>query len=101
MVKYNKNFLDKLVGLLAEVDYKVRFEKGNFNSGHAMVLQKNIVVVNRFLSIDMKINALLDIMYGLKIDKNYLSPNSRKLYIQLIKSGIVKNNLSNPEKEEE
>lgn len=101
MVKYNKNFLKKLVELLAEADYKVRFEKGNFTSGHAVVLQKNIVVVNRFLSTDMKINALLDIMYGLKIDKELLSPNYRKIYIHLIKAGIMKNNFLNAEKEEE
>ena len=101
MVKYNKNFLKKLVGLLAEANYKVRFEKGNFISGHVVVLQKNIIVVNRFLAIDMKINALLDIMYELKIEKNYLSPNSRKTYVQLIKTGILKNNFKKSENEEE
>lgn len=89
MLKYNKTSLDKIINIFSESDYKVRFEKGNFVSGHAKVHKKKIIIVNKFLQIDMKINALLDLLFQLKIDKSLLSASSSKFYRELIKSGLV------------
>lgn len=101
MIKYNKSNLNKIVGLLTESAYKVRFEKGNFISGHAVVLNRKIVIVNKFLQIDMKINALLEIMYNIEIETGMLSPVSLRLYKELIKSGLIKHNLKSIKSEEE
>jgi hypothetical protein len=89
MLKYNKISLDKIINIFSESDYKVRFEKGNFVSGHAKVHKKKIIIVNKFLQIDMKINALLDLLFQLKIDKSLLSTSSSKFYRELIKSELV------------
>ena len=101
MIKYNKTNLDKIVGLLTDSAYKVRFEKGNFVSGHAIVQKKKIIIVNKFLHIDMKIIALLEIMYNLEIDIATLSSASLKFYKLLIKSGLIKHDFNIPKSEEE
>jgi hypothetical protein len=46
----------------------VRYEKGNFQSGYAMVENKKIIVVNKFLETEGRISVLLDIF-------NYLLPS--------------------------
>ncbi|MGE5354974.1 MAG: hypothetical protein ACM3PT_01965 [Deltaproteobacteria bacterium] len=101
MIKYNKNSLEKIVNLFSESAYKVRFEKGNFISGHAVVHDKKVIVVNRFLQIDMKINSLLEILYQIIIDTNILSPGSLKFYRELKKSGLIRNGANNKSKSEE
>lgn len=94
MLKYNKPFLDKLVTIITESGYKVRFEKGNFVSGYALVKEKKIVLINKFLSIETKINTVMDIMFDLQIDKEKLTANSMNLYKQMIKSGLLNKNES-------
>lgn len=94
MLKYNKPFLDKLVAIITESGYKVRFEKGNFVSGYALVKEKNIVLINKFLSIETKVNTIMDIMFELQIDREKLTANSLNLFKQLIKSGLLDKNES-------
>jgi hypothetical protein len=92
MLKYNKPFLDKLVAIITESGYKVRFEKGNFVSGYALVKEKKIVLINKFLTIETKVNTIMDIMFDLQIDKEKLSANSLNLYKQMINSGLFNKN---------
>ncbi len=94
MLKYNKPFLDKLVAIINESGYKVRFEKGNFVSGYALVKEKKMVLINKFLSIETKVNTIMDIMFELQIDREKLSANSLNLFKQLIKSGLLNKNES-------
>lgn len=94
MLKYNKPFLDKLVAIIIESGYKVRFEKGNFVSGYALVKEKKMVLINKFLSIETKVNTIMDIMFELQIDREKLSANSLNLFKQLIKSGLLNKNES-------
>jgi hypothetical protein len=94
MLKYNKSFIDKLVAIITESGYKVRFEKGNFVSGYALVMDKKIVLINKFLSVETKVNTLMDIMFDLQIDKEQLTVNSLNLYKQLIRYGLLNKNES-------
>ncbi|MCL6260971.1 hypothetical protein M3O96_17840 [Aquiflexum sp. TKW24L] len=61
-VKYNKNFLEKLENLFASSDFILRYEKGNFKSGYCVLKENKIVIVNKYYTLEGKINALLDII---------------------------------------
>lgn len=61
-VKYTKNFLDKLEDLFASSEYILRYEKGNFKSGYCVLKETKIVIVNKYYTLEGKINALLDII---------------------------------------
>lgn len=79
-IKYSQAVLDKIIKLLNEAGYELRFEKGNFNSGFCILEHKKVVVVNKFLDLEGRINILSDIIPLLKIDPNMLSVESKKLY---------------------
>lgn len=61
-IKYTKNFLDKLENLFASSDYILRYEKGNFKSGYCILKENKIVIINKYYTLDGKINTLIDII---------------------------------------
>ncbi len=81
--KYSNHFLHKLEDLLAETDYILRYEKGNFASGWCILNETKVIVVNKFFATDGKINCLLDIIKTIQIDKSKLSEKNQKLYYEL------------------
>lgn len=83
-VKYTPATLEKLIKALDEIGYLVRFEKGNFNSGYCILEHKKVVVVNKFLDIEGRINTLIDILASMRLDKNTLSEVSKKMYEQAL-----------------
>ncbi len=60
-MNYTKNFLQKLETLFNELGYVIRYEKGSFQSGYAIVENKKIIVINKFLEIEGRIDSLLNI----------------------------------------
>lgn len=72
--------------LFKELEYTVRYEKGNFNSGYCVVEHKKIVVVNRFYDIEGRINILLDILSTLSIDEASLTEKSQQFFRQVAKN---------------
>jgi predicted RecB family nuclease len=85
-LKYSKSNLEKLELLFKELEYTVRYEKGNFNSGYCLVEHKKIVVVNRFYDIEGRINILLDILSTLTIDETSLTEKSQQFFRQVAKN---------------
>ncbi|HEX5552683.1 MAG TPA: hypothetical protein VFX43_05485 [Chitinophagaceae bacterium] len=83
-IKYTQTTLDKIVKVLNETGYVLRFEKGTFNSGFCILEHKKVVVVNKFLNLEGRINTLMDILALLKIDENILSAESKKIYGQAV-----------------
>lgn len=61
-IKYTKSFLDKLENLFASSDYILRYEKGNFKSGYCILKENKIVIINKYYTLDGKINTLIDII---------------------------------------
>lgn len=61
-IKYTKSFLDKLENIFAASDYILRYEKGNFKSGYCVLKESKIVIINKYYTIDGKINTLIDII---------------------------------------
>ena len=83
MIKYTTTFLTKLEEMIGESDYTLRYEKGQFKSGYCVLRDQNVIIINKFYSIEGKINAILDILNGLEIDKTRFSEKSLQLYEEL------------------
>lgn len=88
MVKYTNQFLTKLEELVAESDYVLRYEKGNFKSGYCLLRDQKIMIVNKFFAVEGKINALLDILKGVELDTSKFSEKSMKLYEELSQAEV-------------
>jgi hypothetical protein len=83
-MKYTQASLDKIEKILDEGDYVVRYERGTFQSGYCILEQKRVVVLNRFLQTEGRINTLLDIIPQLNINIEFLHPETRKIYEEII-----------------
>lgn len=91
--KYTPNTLKKLEQLFEEARYRVRYEKGNFNSGFCVLEDKRIAVINRFLNVEGRINALLEILPTLQVNEEELSGEMLKWYRQILdNTGSAGNN---------
>jgi hypothetical protein len=82
-IKYSKHFLSKLEDIFSESDYILRYEKGNFNSGYCIIRDTKVVVVNKFYSLEGKINCLLEIIKSIDFNTEKLNPKNLKLYHEL------------------
>jgi hypothetical protein len=82
-MKFTQTVLDKLLDVLGEAGYSVRFEKGNFQSGFCVLEQKKVVVLNKFLNVEGRITTLTDLIPQLPINFDLLTHESQKLFLQL------------------
>ncbi len=78
-MRYTQTTLKKLEDLFDELDYSVRYEKGNFQSGYCIVESRRVAVVSKFFDTEGRINTLLDILSEFEIDPETLSEKSRDL----------------------
>ena len=83
-MKYTQTTLDKLEKILEETGYVVRFEKGTFQSGYCILEEKKVVVLNKFLQLEGRIHTLIDLIPKLNIRTEQLTPDSFKLYQDLV-----------------
>lgn len=83
MFKYTKHQLKKIEGLLEEVGYTIRYERGNFQSGYAVVEDRKIAVINKFFDTEARINILFDIISSIEIDEAQLEEKTLEYYITL------------------
>lgn len=83
-MKYNQATLNKLEKILEESGYIVRYERGSFQSGYCILEDKKVVVLNKFLSPEGRINTLVDIIPGVNINYDLLTQASQKLYDELV-----------------
>ena len=84
MIKYTNQFLLKLEDLIAESDYTLRYEKGNFKSGYCVLKDQKIMIVNKFYTTEGKINAHLDILKTIALDPARFSEKNQKFYQELL-----------------
>jgi len=83
-MKYTQTTLEKLEKILEEAGYVVRYERGTFQSGYCILEEKKVVVLNKFLQLEGRLNALLDIIPQLNINTELLSPDSQKIYQEVM-----------------
>jgi hypothetical protein len=76
--------LDKLEAIPEQAGYVLRYERGTFQSGYCILEQKKVVVLNKFLQIEGRINTLVDLIPQLDIDPGHLSEESAKLYANIL-----------------
>jgi hypothetical protein len=79
-MKYTQTTLAKLEKAIEEGGYIVRFERGNFQSGFCLLEEKKVVVLNKFLPLEGKINTLIDLLPQLHINTEALSSESKKVW---------------------
>ncbi|RPE14083.1 hypothetical protein EGT74_11410 [Chitinophaga lutea] len=85
-LKSTPNNLAKLEKIFEEAKYILRYEKGTFNSGYCVLEHKKVVVINKFLNVEGRINTLMDILPSIALEEGYLTPESQKLYRQVVDS---------------
>lgn len=100
MFKYTKHSLKKIEQILEETGYTIRYERGNFNSGYAIVENKNIAVVNKFFDTEARINCLLEIISTIEVDEKQLSEKSIEFYKKVKKSLSIEKEVAETEKAE-
>jgi len=83
-MKYTQHNLDKLEDILGESDYSVRYERGTFQSGWCLLETKKIVVLNKFLDVEARMNTLFELIPKLSVDIDKLTHESQKLYLEII-----------------
>lgn len=84
MIKYNQGTLDKLGAIPEQNGYILRYERGNFQSGYCILENKKVVVLNKFLQMEGRINTLLELIPQLEIEREQLEEPLRKLYEQVM-----------------
>ena len=89
MIKYTNQFLTKLEDMIAESDYTLRYEKGNFKSGYCVLKDQKIMIINKFYTTEGKINALLDILRVLTLDQSRFTEKSLKLHQELFQQSAA------------
>jgi hypothetical protein len=88
MIKYTTQFLTKLEDLVAESDYILRYEKGNFKSGYCVLKEQKIIIINKFFTMEGKINAVLDILKNVELNTANFSEKNLKLYQELVPAEV-------------
>jgi hypothetical protein len=83
MLKYTKPFLESLEQIIAEIDYSLRYEKGNFKSGYCLLNESKVIVINRYFTLEGKIASLAEIIRVVPFDEALLSEKSKKRLLEL------------------
>lgn len=98
MFKYTKQSLKKLETLFEELEYTIRYEKGNFQAGYCVVENRRMAVINKFFDTDGRINCLLDILASIEVRQDQLSPASAKFLRELNRAVPNENEATEPSK---
>ena len=62
MATFTNYQLKKLEDIFVELEYKIRYGKGQFNSGYCLIRENKVIVVNKFFSTSGRVGVLLDIL---------------------------------------
>lgn len=89
IMKYTQSTLNKLEDILGESDYVVRYERGTFQSGWCLLESRRVVVLNKFLNVEGRINTLMELIPQLDIQFDKLTLESQKLYEEVVKKSVI------------
>jgi hypothetical protein len=91
-MKYTQSTLDKLEAIPEQAGYILRYERGTFQSGYCILESKKVVVLNKFLQTEGRINTLVDLIPQLDINTDALSEEQKKLYFDILSKLETENN---------
>lgn len=83
-MKISPATLQKLEKLVEDSGYILRYERGSFQSGYCILEHKKVVVLNKFLNVEGRINTLQELIPVLEINIDSLTHDHQKLYEELI-----------------
>mgnify|MGYP001544500919 CR=1 FL=1 len=83
MVKYTRHWLKKIETLYESGGFAIRYEKGHFQSGHCIVEQKKVVVINKFYDVEARINTLLDLLTQVNLDPATMDESQKEMWLKL------------------
>lgn len=83
-MKYTQSTLEKLEAIPEQCGYILRYERGTFQSGYCILESKKVVVLNKFLQIEGRINTLVELIPQLDIDTEVLTDDAKKLYFDVV-----------------
>jgi len=91
-MNFSPSNLKKIETLIKEGGYTLRYEKGNFNSGYCVLRDKNVVIVNKYFTDDVKFQKLLDIVSSIDfVQLTALSESSIKLLEKIKPESLIVN----------
>ena len=79
-IRYNQATLTRIEKIVEDAGYVIRYERGNFQSGYCILESKKVVVLNKFLQLEGRINTLIDLLPVFGINPDKLSSEHRKIY---------------------
>jgi hypothetical protein len=82
-MKYTQSTLDKLESIPEQAGYVLRYERGTFQSGYCILEERKVVVLNKFLQTEGRINTLVDLIPQLEINTEVLTDELKKLYLDV------------------
>jgi hypothetical protein len=82
-LRFTPSTLEKIEKIVSEAGYIIRYERGTFQSGYCVLESKKVVVLNKFLQTEGRINTLIDLLSNLSIEADHLSLDSKKLYEEI------------------
>ena len=88
-MKYNPQYLNKLEKIFSEAEYVIRYERGNFQSGYCILEDRKVIVLNKFLGTEGRINTAIELLPQLKINYDLLTRESQKIYDEVMKKSSV------------
>lgn len=80
MFKYTLNTLNKIENIFKESGYIIRYEKGSFTAGYCLLENKKVIVINKFFSIEGKINCFIELLPNISINEEMLSEKSLEFF---------------------
>ena len=87
-LKYTKHLLGKIEEVMEELEYTIRYARGNFQSGYCIVEHQKVAVINKFYETEGRINVLIDILEKLEIEVDQLSEKSQKTFKQVMRNRV-------------
>ncbi len=87
-IKYTPATLKKFEELYDELGYSIRFEKGNFHSGYCILQDRRIAVINKFLPLEGRINALIDILPSIEVNQDKLNKETLTFYLMAVSTPV-------------
>lgn len=81
--KYTATTLNRIENIFSETEYTIRYEKGSFKAGYCILENKKVVVINKFFSLEAKINCLIEILNAINVDEEKLTEKNRDLFLEL------------------
>jgi len=91
-MKYTQSTLDKLETIAEEAGYVIRYERGTFQSGYCILEAKKVIVLNKFLPLEGRINTMTDLIPQLQINTALLSSDLLKIYNDIFSKLETKGN---------